>query len=168
MTEYDFSLSFRLPDSGTDPEAYVGALLKAGCDDATAGIGRRGRISLDFTRAGRSAEAAMASAIAAVARAIPGAELIEVAPDYAGVAEIAEVMGVSRQRARALIDATQSFPLPVHEGSSAIYHLAPVLEWLERSDRRTVARTYLETARAAMRLNVARSTAAVGSAPRSG
>lgn len=162
MISYDFSLSFRLPDSGSDPEQWLGAIVAAGCDDATVGVGRLGRIALDFTRAARSAGAAMKSAVADVTRAIPGAELIEVAPDYAGVADIAEVMGVSRQRVRALIDSKAGFPLPVHEGSSALYHLAPVLEWLERNEHRTVAPAYLETARAAMRLNVAQSFAMAG------
>ncbi|MDZ4257899.1 MAG: hypothetical protein U0974_09275 [Gemmatimonadales bacterium] len=85
MPEYDFTLRFRLPEDSPDPEAHLGALLDTGCDDATVGIGRSGRISLEFTREGRTARATMNGAIRDIKRAIPGAELLEVAPDFVRV-----------------------------------------------------------------------------------
>jgi len=50
VSEYSFTLRFRIPSGQVDPELHVGALLRAGCDDATVGIGRRGYLSLMFTR----------------------------------------------------------------------------------------------------------------------
>ena len=50
MTEYEFTLKFRLPTPDADPESYLPALAEAGCDDALVGIGQPGRIALDFTR----------------------------------------------------------------------------------------------------------------------
>lgn len=156
MIQYDFSLRFTLPDRTVDPESLLGELLVAGCDDATVGIARKGRIGFEFTRAARSAERAMKSAIADVLRAIPGATLIEAAPDYVGVTDIAEVLGVSRQRVRAIIEESSSFPPPVHEGTGALYHLAAVLEWLARDRNRQVDRGLYDVACAAMSANARR------------
>lgn len=156
MADFDFTLRFRLPPSRPDAEEWLGSLQAAGCEDATVGVGRPGRIALDFTRHARTADIALATAVRDVKRAIPGAVLVEAAPDYVGVADIAVVIGVSRQRVRALIEDTPSFPLPVHEGTSALFHLAPVLEWLADRSYRSVNADYLEVARATMRVNLAR------------
>ncbi len=71
--------------------------MLAGCDDALVGVGQPGRIALDFTREARSASEAVLSAIKDVQRAIPGARLIEAGPDYVGLTEVAEMVGVTRQ-----------------------------------------------------------------------
>ena len=42
MNEYEFTLKFRLPEPGTDPEKFIGALAETGCDDALVGIGQQG------------------------------------------------------------------------------------------------------------------------------
>ena len=57
MTEFDFLLKFDLPDPESDPDKFVDALYKAGCDDATIGIGQRGRVALNFTREAATAKA---------------------------------------------------------------------------------------------------------------
>lgn len=75
MNAFEFTLRFRLPTTFADVDQVVGALAEAGCDDATVGIGRPGRISLAFEREAGSALDAMASAVRNVERAIPGAEL---------------------------------------------------------------------------------------------
>ena len=156
MQGYDFGLRFKLPEGAPDPESHLGALLRAGCDDATIGVGRPGRIALEFTREGRTAAAAVKSAIRDVTRAIPGAELLEVSPDYVGVTEIAAALGVSRQAARKMIDTQESFPDAVHEGSSAIFRLALVLDWCVRRAEREIDTAQFEVAKAAMRHNFAR------------
>lgn len=156
MREYDFALRFRLPENAPNPEEHLGALLDTGCDDATVGIGRRGRISLEFTRAGGTARAAMNSALRDIRKAIPGAELLEASPDYVGVTEIAEILAVTRQGARKIIENAASFPAPVHDGTSTLYRLAPVLYWCLREGRRPVDVTQLEIAKEAMRHNFKR------------
>jgi hypothetical protein len=153
MREHDFALRFRLPDAQPDPESHLEALREAGCDDATVGVGRQGRIALEFTRDGRSAAAAMRRAIRDVQRAIPGAELLEASPDYVGVTEIAAALGMTRQGARKMIETQPDFPAPVHEGSSALYRLALVLAWCARSTTRPVDPAQLEVAKAAMQQN---------------
>jgi hypothetical protein len=50
MRAYDFTLRFRLAETGAEPSEFVDALAAADCDDATVGIGRSGYIALDFTR----------------------------------------------------------------------------------------------------------------------
>ena len=90
MTEFDFILKFDLPDPETDPDKFVDALFEAGCDDATVGIGQHGRVALNFTREAATALEAVASAIADVRKAIPGARLVEATPDLVGLTDIAD------------------------------------------------------------------------------
>lgn len=77
MNDYDFILKFDLPEKDADPEQFLDALYDAGCDDATIGVGQRGRISLNFIRQSTSAAEAISSAIVDVKKAIPEARLIE-------------------------------------------------------------------------------------------
>lgn len=152
--EYDFDLSFKLARADEDPDEIVGRLGAAGCDDSSVGIGVPGEIGMMFTREADSAQQAMFSAIVDVRRAIPDAELIEAGPDLVGLTDIAKLVDVSRQNMRKLmVNHTSSFPAPVHGGTTTIWHLAPVLEWL-------IGRGYsidprlLDVARIAMQVNL--------------
>lgn len=104
--EYDFTLKFRLADLALSGEEITERLGAGGCNDALVGIGTPGRVSLNFTREGRSAEAAMQSALADVRRALPGAQLLEAGPDYVGLSDVADLLGFSRQNLRKLIHAS--------------------------------------------------------------
>lgn len=155
--EYDFVLKFKLAEDSADTNDLVERLGEAGCDDAVVGIGQPGRIALDFTREASSAQHAVISALEDVKRAIPEAELIEVSPDLAGLTDIAEIVGVTRQNMRKLmVNHAKTFPAPIHEGSAALWHLAPVLEWLSARGGYTIERRLLEIARIAMQVNVAK------------
>lgn len=157
MHEYEFTLKFRLPDVDADPEQCVEALAAAGCDDALVGIGQRGRIALDFARGARTAFDAIASAVRDVRKAIPGAALVEASPDFVGLTDVADIAGFTRQNMRKLMMThAATFPVPVHEGTSSLWHLAPVLLWLELHQRRDVDSVLLEVARINMMLNIAR------------
>src|SRR5690606_29937537 len=62
---------------------------------------------------------------------VPEAELIEAGPDLVGLTDIAQLVGVTRQNMRKLMLNNKSdFPAPIHGGTTMIWHLAPVLEWL--------------------------------------
>ena len=63
MTEYEFTLTFTLPDAQDDPVQHLDALFDAGCDDAIVGTGTSGTISLEFNRDADSATNAIESAI---------------------------------------------------------------------------------------------------------
>jgi len=76
MNEYTFTLRFRLSDERADPEHHLGSLLRAGCDDATVGVGLAGRVALMFARRSTSKRNAILSAIRDVRTGIPGAQLI--------------------------------------------------------------------------------------------
>ncbi len=155
--EYNFRLKYQLSADDCDPDDIIERLGAAGCDDALVGIGRPGRLALDFTRESESAHAAVRSAIDEVRRAIPTAMLIEAAPDFVGLSDIAEVAGVSRQAMRKLMLAHPSdFPPPVHEGTLAIWHLAEVLDWLKARGRCQIEPELLETASMMLELNLAR------------
>lgn len=156
MKEYEFVLKFRLPEATTDPEAFVGQLAEAGCDDALVGIGQTGRIALDFARESPSAIEAIASAIKDVKRAIPEAQLIEATPDLVGLTDVADILGFSRQNMRKLVLKYQDFPPPLHEGKPSIWHLAKILHWLDQKKTYTVNLTLLEIADANMQFNIAR------------
>lgn len=50
--------------------------------------------------------------------------MIEAGPDYVGLTEIAELLGISRQAMRKIMATNiEAFPLPVHEGNPSIWHL---------------------------------------------
>jgi predicted DNA-binding transcriptional regulator AlpA len=153
--EYEFILKFKLPSMEASAESLVDRLGMAGCDDALVGLGQSGRVALDFTREANSASEAVLSAIKDVRRAIPDAELIEAAPDYVGLTDVAELVGVSRQNLRKLMAAHLDFPCPVHEGSSQIWHLELVLRWLTgRVGSHRFEKRLLEIAQVTMQCNL--------------
>jgi predicted DNA-binding transcriptional regulator AlpA len=81
--------------------------------------------------------------------------LIEATPDLVGLTDVAQIVGVSRQNMRKLMLAHyRSFPAPVHDGSTALWHLADVLAWMQ-ARHLPVAQAILDMAFAAMRVNVA-------------
>jgi predicted DNA-binding transcriptional regulator AlpA len=156
MAQYDFTLRFDISRSPTSPDDAVELLAEHGCDDATVGIGIRGRIALAFTREAATAEDAIVSAVRDVAGALPQAVLVEAAPDYVGLSEIAALVGKTRQNLRKLlVDSPGAAPQPVHEGSSSIWHLAPVLEWLRDAKGYAIDQRALDVAIANRQVNAA-------------
>ncbi len=159
MNEYQFILKFRLPDAGVDPEHFVDALAKAGCEDALVGVGQRGRIALDFNREARSAIEAVTSAIHDVRQVIPGVELVEASPDFVSASDVAALAGCSRQNVRKwIVSHAATFPLAVHEGSPSVWHLANVLAWLGEQQKRHIDAVLLEIAETNMQVNIAKET----------
>lgn len=163
MEEYDFTLRFALGKHDDDPEAFLERLSKAGCDDALIGIGKPGRIALAFTREAASAEAAVISALADVKRVVSDAVFLEATPDYVGVPDIAEVLGVSRQYIGKIIKASErEFPPPIHDGARAMWHLEAILKWLTDCGMREVDEHLLKIARVNRQCNYARESARLG------
>lgn len=157
MMEFNFTLKYRLPDACDDGGMLEQRLVESGCDDALLGIGRPGRMALAFCREADNAGAALASALGDVQRAVPGAELVEVSPDLVGLTEVADLLGVSRQNMRKLMLANpQSFPSPVHDGSTSIWHLVDILGWLRARGSGKVTTEMTELAAAALQINLAR------------
>jgi len=157
--EYTFTLRYKLADGDHEPDELVERLAEAGCDDALIGIGQRGYLALEFTREAQSALVAFQSALADVRSAIPDAALVEAAPDFVGLSDIADLIGVTRQNMRKLmLSHADTFPPPVHGGSALIWHLDDVLEWLSTRGRYPVPETTLETAGLLRQLNLARET----------
>jgi len=74
--EYTFTLKYELRDGNDLVDDVVERLGVTGCDDALVGIGRVGRLSLEFAREATSAEAALLSALSDVKRAVPSSMLI--------------------------------------------------------------------------------------------
>ncbi len=63
--------------------------------------------------------------------ALPSARLVEAAPDFVGLTDLADLTGMSRQNMRKLMLAhCAGFPQPVHEGSPSLWHLGDILRWL--------------------------------------
>ncbi len=157
MGQYDFTLKFALGRPDADPESFIGSLMNEGCDDALIGIGKPGRIALDFTREANSADEAVISALADVKRAIPDAEFVEATPDFVGVSDIANLLGVSRQYIGKILKKNErEFPPPTHAGVRAIWHLETVLTWLVERQVREIDESLLEVSRVNMRCNHAK------------
>lgn len=154
--EYLFTLNYRLATQDENLDDIVERLGAGGCDDALPGIGQPGRIALEFTRDGASAAAALVSALTDVKRLLPGATLTEAAPDFAGLSDIAEAVGMTRQNLRKLmLKHAASFPAPFHEGSMALWHLADVLVWLKAKGGYRISEPLLEVAETARQINLA-------------
>jgi predicted DNA-binding transcriptional regulator AlpA len=154
--EVEFGMKFKLGAGSIDMDALVERLGEGGCDDATVGIGQPGRIALEFTREASSVKKAIVGALKDVKSAISDAELIEVTPDFVGLTDVAELVGVSRQNMRKLmLTNAATFPAPVHDGSTSVWHLAHVLEWLMNRDY-PIEPQLFEIASMAMQINLAK------------
>lgn len=155
--EYIFTLKYRLSQEDCDLDGIVERLGETGCDDALIGIGQPGRVALEFTREADSAEAAVISALEDVKRAVPSARLIEVAPDFVGLTDVAKFTKMTRQNLRKLmVYHAMNFPVPVHEGSASIWHLADVLAWLQAKGTYELEHGLIDVASVAMQINLAK------------
>ncbi|MFZ6045925.1 helix-turn-helix transcriptional regulator [Pseudomonas sp. CR3202] len=155
--DYIFTLKYQLTADDQDMDALVERLGGTGCDDALVGIGQPGRLALEFTREASCAEDAVKSALANVREALPAAVLIEVTPDLVGLTDAAEIVGMTRQNMRKLMLANAtSFPAPVHEGSTVLWHLADILAWMQKRGIYALAPDLVEVSEIAMQVNVAK------------
>ncbi|WP_150641526.1 helix-turn-helix transcriptional regulator [Pseudomonas fluorescens] len=153
--DYIFTLKYQLAQCDCDPDELVERLYAAGCDDALIGVGLPGRLALEFTREAATAETALRSALMDVKRIVPDARLVEVAPDFVGLTDIAEIIGVSRQNMRKLmLTHCTSFPLAVHEGKTSVWHLAEVLSWLDAKGGYRLEQPVIDVARIAQSVNL--------------
>jgi hypothetical protein len=157
---YEFTLVLVLPDTTANPANYLDALFEAGCDDATIGVGRPGMIALEFSRDAVSARQAVRSALQDVQRGIPGAELVEVAPDLVNLTDIAGYLGVTKQKLQKYASgearrAKAPFPPPVFSGFPKLWHLCDVLAWVAKYTSLAAARELQQVARAACLENLA-------------
>lgn len=153
MAEYEFILKFRIPHE-CDMSNVVERLGAEGCTDAVVGIGIAGRLAADFCREAEDAESALESAIADVKRAVPDTQFVEACPDLVGLTDIADLVDVSRQNMRKLMTANAGFPLPVHDGSTALWHLHTVLHWLTTKKGYDCPKALREIAAATMKVNL--------------
>jgi len=157
MNEYEFTLIFALKNAEADMDALIERLGAEGCTDALVGIGQPGRIGLDFTREANSASSAVLSAFRDVKRAIPDATLVEAAPDFVGLTDIATLLGFTRQNMRKLaVQTKSSFPPPIHEGTPTIWHLVTVLDWLKSRGNYEINASLWEVAKTNRQFNLAR------------
>jgi len=139
MSNYEFTLTFSLPEPEDDPEQYLDALYEAGCDDTLVGIGQPGSIALEFVREAESATAAINSAIENVKAAIAGAKLIEAKPDLVGLTDMAEILNCSRQNVRKYMVKYQDFPKPAYTGTAVLWHLWDVVKFEKIEFPQTIA-----------------------------
>jgi len=58
-----------------------------------------------------------------------------------------------------------SFPVPVHEGSASIWHLADVLTWLQTKGSHSLAPEVLQIAQVALQVNAAKEGSRVAHRP---
>lgn len=155
--EYDFTLKYQINHGHDGGDSIAERLGEGGCDDALLGLGQPGRIALHFSRQANSAERAVMSALADVKQALPEAILIEAAPDFVGLSDVADSVGVTRQNLRKLmLQHHQSFPLPVHEGKAVMWHLSDLLQWLSQKMAYKVSENQLQMAKMTKQVNLAK------------
>ncbi|EAZ92733.1 helix-turn-helix transcriptional regulator [Crocosphaera chwakensis] len=157
MGEYEFTLKFELPDQNIDPEIYIDQLYEPGCDDALIGIGKKGYIALDFIRESETAYLVVSSAMEDVLKVIPQANILEVAPDFVGITDIAKLLGCTRQNIQKLIPKDNAkCPHAVYRGSQSIWHLADILTWLVENKDYQIEESLIEIAQTTRHLNLAK------------
>lgn len=157
--EFEFNLKFKLLAEDANDDQVMECLGGAGCTDALVGLGTAGYVRLDFIREADSAEAAIVSALADVKRALPMAMLVEAGPDFVGLTDVADLVGMSRQNMRKLfVNNSAVFPAPVHGGTSMIWHLAQVLHFL-RERQYQFTQSVLDVALTAMHVNIKKENA---------
>ena len=157
MKTYEFELRFILPNTSQSTEFFVERLAEAGCTDALVGIGQTGRLAFHFIRDANSAFEAILSAGKKIKKAIPEATLIEAAPALVGLYDIADILGYSRQNIRKLMmNNLVSFPTPIHEGKTILWHLSSILTWVKDRDRYQIDELLLDVANTTMQLNIAK------------
>jgi hypothetical protein len=154
--DFLFELTYQLSSEDDNQRDIVERLGEEGCTDALIGIGHPGRIALEFIRHADNALAAMTSALSDVKRVVPTARLIEVRPDLVGLTDIAEFAEVSRQNMRKLAyNNCETFPVPVHAGTTTLWHLDEVLRWLMPRGSYPIDPGTLAVASIAKQLNLA-------------
>ena len=136
--------NFTLILSGAEPTvAIADALIEAGCRDASLGS-RCGVITLEFTRAAPSLYAAIATAIAEVAKSNTGLRVVRVEPDELVTAsEIAKRFGRSKESIRLYALGKRGpggFPPPLtgFSGKTPIYRWSEVACWADDTNPGTV------------------------------
>lgn len=159
--EYTFNLKFKLAPGEVDHDAIMMRLGESGCDDALVGLGVAGHVGLEFIREAETAEDAILSALGDIKKALPGSQLVEAGPDFVGLTDVAELVGVSRQNMRKLmLNNADVFPSPVHGGSSSVWHLVHVLTFMQQRQYK-LAKTLLDVARTTMQVNIVKEQALV-------
>jgi predicted DNA-binding transcriptional regulator AlpA len=155
MMEYTFTLKYQLSESDFDHDELVERLGARGCDDALVGLGTPGRIALEFVREAPSAEEAIRSALADIKAVVPSAQLIEASPDFVGLTDVADVIGMSRQNMRKLmLSHAMTFPAPVHDGSASVWHLSDIMAWLESKGTYSIPSEIAAVAKTTMQVNL--------------
>lgn len=169
MSEYEFELHFKLPESANDSEMYLDALFESGCDDALLGLGKPGYIALDFTREAPSAAEALKSAVENVLSAIPEAELVSATPDLVNISDMSkvmkkwEVLDLTRQAIRnyaigKTVKVTRPFPSKAFVTESPLWHINEVVVWLidnGKVEQKEKAQQLLEVSTYTRKLNAA-------------
>lgn len=155
MNEYEFTLKYAIGEAASEVDSLLNRLYEAGCDDALVGVGKAGRLALQFNREAPSALDAVSSAMRDVRRALQDAQLIEAEPDMVGLTDMAALLKFSRQNMRKImLNHATDFPLPIHDGTPAIWHLASVLQWFSDHSDRIVSSDLVELARVNMQVNI--------------
>jgi predicted DNA-binding transcriptional regulator AlpA len=152
--EYQFNLKFKCASEYADENYIMMRLGETECTDALVGLGLPGYVGLEFIREAQSAEEAFLSALEDVKKALPKAILVEASPDFVGLTDIADLLGMSRQNMRKIfISHTETFPPPVHGGNSTVWHLSQVLQFLATCQYEFDQKVY-DVAKAAMQVNL--------------
>ena len=156
--EYVFTLKYQMPPQDCEEVHLMQRLAAAGCGDAQLAMGLRGRVMLNFRRRAERAAPTLMGALREVREALPGARLIEAAPDMVGLTDVAMVVGVSRQNMRKLmLTHPMSFPSPIHEGNaSSVWHLWDVLRWMQGRGTYRIDEAVVELATVTKSINLAR------------
>jgi hypothetical protein len=150
MLNFEFTVTFSVPGLDWDEDQISNKIFGSGLNDALVLLGLRGVIGLDITRSAPTAEEAIKSAISDIRGVFPEANLLEVKPDLVSIADIAKLVGQSRQNLRKL----RGFPPPTLTGAKPYWHLFEVSRWYADQGKTPIPNTTVETSQAAWAQNL--------------
>ena len=152
---YTLNLRLQLP-LNADMDNYDDRLY---ADDVTGscffGIDENGLLEIEDDIEDINANRALTKFQNNVMRVLPEARFIEAFPDIVNTTTLGQIFGVSRQAIGKMFSSNiDTFPAPLHSGSTNIWNLAHVLNWLKcKSDPKFDSNLH-ETACANLQMNL--------------
>lgn len=147
---FEFTITFSVPKDTWNAEEISETIFGSGLNDVLVLTGTRGMVGLDVFRESSSAEHAIESVINDIVKIYPNAVFLDVKPDLVSLADIAKLVGQSRQNLSKLVE----FPPPTITGSKPYWHLYQVIKWYETKKSIPFPTNTIETSKAAWMFNL--------------
>jgi hypothetical protein len=150
MPDFEFTVTFSVPNLEWNEDYISNKIFGSGLNDALVLLGIRDVIGLEVFRSAPTAEEAIKSVTTDIRDVFSDAVILEVKPDLVSIADIASLVGQSRQNLRKLV----GFPPPTITGSKPFWHLFEIIRWYKTKGKIPFSDNAAETSKAAWIFNL--------------